>query len=185
MIFIFGFINRTNMQHFTPNTLPMNGITSFSITYETGKEIQSPKVVFCADDANHCHLELYPRLTELYVCGIGGGKTLSSKELLVTKGPIAVDDERIRAAVASMKQISSQFSQPPTTKQACLRPCGPDSMPTMCKLPNYDNAFVSAGHNCWGILMSTASGKALSELIVDGKSTTIDLKPYNISRFHK
>jgi glycine/D-amino acid oxidase-like deaminating enzyme len=161
----------------------MNGITSFSMVFETSEEIEQPKVVFCADDANHCHLELYPRKTELYVCGIGGGKTLSPAELTKTKGAIAVDDDRIHAGVASLKHISSQFHKP-TIAQACLRPCGPDALPTMCKLDKFANAFVCAGHNCWGILFCLISGQAMSELIVDGKSDCLKLAHFDIKRFH-
>jgi len=53
----------------------------------------------------------------------------------------------------------------------------------MSIIPGYENAFVSAGHNCWGILWAPASGKAMSELIVRGSSEYLNLDPFTLSRF--
>ena len=40
-----------------------------------------------------------------------------------------------------------------------------------------------AGHSVWGILQGPATGKALAELIVEGKSECIDLAPFGLERF--
>ena len=34
--------------------------------------------------------------------------------------------------------------------QACMRPCTPDALPVMGRIPGVDGAFISCGHNCWG-----------------------------------
>lgn len=34
----------------------------------------------------------------------------------------------------------------------CMRPCPPDGLPIMGAIPGTANAFIAAGHNCWGIL---------------------------------
>jgi glycine/D-amino acid oxidase-like deaminating enzyme len=49
-------------------------------------------------------------------------------------------------------------------------------------VPGCPNAFLAAGHNCWGITFSHASGIAMAELILDGKSK-MDLAPFSPQRF--
>ena len=53
---------------------PMDGVKSTSIVYQNIEEINAePFALFCAEDNNGCHLEVYPRSTgELYLCGLGG-----------------------------------------------------------------------------------------------------------------
>ena len=53
----------------------------------------------------------------------------------------------------------------------------------MGKIPGYQGAYINAGHNCWGIAWAPACGKAMSELILDGQSTCIDLSPFDPTRF--
>jgi hypothetical protein len=38
-------------------------------------------------------------------------------------------------------------------------------------------------HNCWGILWGPISGLAMTELILDGVCSSIDLTPFALSRF--
>ena len=52
----------------------------------------------------------------------------------------------------------------------------------MGKIPHVRGAYVSAGHNCWGILWAPVSGKSMSELIVDGKASCVDLKRFSVTR---
>ena len=39
------------------------------------------------------------------------------------------------------------------------------------------------GHNCWGILWAPVTGKAMTELILDGQAHTVDLEPFDPGRF--
>ena len=64
-----------------------------------------------------------------------------------------------------------------------MRPCASDGLPIMGAIPNFEGAYVSTGHNCWGILWAPISGLAMSELIVSGKSTVVNLAPFSPSRF--
>jgi glycine/D-amino acid oxidase-like deaminating enzyme len=58
-----------------------------------------------------------------------------------------------------------------------------DSLPIMGQIPFIQNAYVSAGHNCWGILWSCISGLAMSELINERTCKVVDLSPFNPMRF--
>lgn len=64
-----------------------------------------------------------------------------------------------------------------------MRPCTPDGLPVMGNISGVQGAYISAGHNCWGILWAPVSGLCMSQLIIDGVSTTVDLSPFSPSRF--
>ena len=43
--------------------------------------------------------------------------------------------------------------------------------------------YISAGHGCWGILMSPASGEAMASLIATGSSSNLDISQFSPNRF--
>lgn len=99
-------------------------------------------------------------------------------------GEVEVREEMCSRLVKTMQQVSSEMADAEvTTKQSCYLPFTRDSVPCMGKAPKHDNVYVATGHGCWGILLSLASGKAISELIVDGKTTSISLDPFDPKRF--
>ena len=121
--------------------------------------------------------QVYPRTSgEVYLCGLGGSEYVSDEELRAGKyppGEVHADPARVAAASASFSTMSKRLGGEPTASQACMRPCPPDAMPYMGRVPGVENAYISAGHNCWGILWAPVSGKAMSELMLDGKASTI------------
>lgn len=46
-------------------------------------------------------------------------------------------------------------------------------------------ATAAAGHSCWGILNGPATGKAMAELIANGKVTCVDLAAFDPARFSR
>jgi glycine/D-amino acid oxidase-like deaminating enzyme len=52
-------------------------------------------------------------------------------------------------------------------------------------VPRVERAYVATGHNVWGILNAPATGEAMSELIIDGKAHTVDLKAFDPSRLRR
>jgi len=46
-------------------------------------------------------------------------------------------------------------------------------------VPHVQGAYVATGHNVWGILNAPATGEAMSELIVEGRSNAVDLRPFD------
>jgi glycine/D-amino acid oxidase-like deaminating enzyme len=170
--------------------LPMEGVKSTSIVYNNVEQLATePFALFCAEDRNHCHLEFYPRSdSSLYVCGCGGSDYVSGDRLraggdCASPELIEADPRRVAAASSSFRSMSSVGDREPAIVQACMRPCTPDALPAMGKIDGFEGAYVSAGHNCWGILWAPASGLAMAELIMTGKSTTIDLRAFDPNRF--
>ena len=66
---------------------------------------------------------------------------------------------------------------------ACgLRPCSPDGLPYIGKLSKIKNATVATGHAMMGWSLGPATGKLVSEIISD-KKTSLDLQPFNVERY--
>src|SRR6185503_13601451 len=85
--------------------------------------------------------------------------------------------ERLRAVC---ERVSPAFKPDRIiAKQACFRPITRDFVPLIGRVPRITGAYVATGHNVWGILNAPATGEAMSELIVDGKAHTVDLKPFD------
>lgn len=150
-----------------------------------------PAALFCAEDRNGCHLEVYPRASgEVYICGCGGSEYVDESRLLPggdldRADVVEPDPARVAAASASFKGLSASVGKDgPRRFQSCMRPCPPDALPFLGRVPGVQGAYLACGHNCWGILWAPVTGKIISELVVDGTSS-IDLKAFNPGRFMK
>lgn len=65
---------------------------------------------------------------------------------------------------------------------AGLRPMSPDGLPIIGPLPGIPRLILATGHCADGIRDSAATGKAVSDLIVSGK-TEIPIGPFRVDRF--
>ena len=63
-----------------------------------------------------------------------------------------------------------------------LRPCTPDERPVVDRHPFLQNVFLAAGHYKTGILLAPITGKVISELVLDGK-TSHDISDLQLARF--
>jgi glycine/D-amino acid oxidase-like deaminating enzyme len=176
--------------------LPMEGIKSTSIVFKDVPQLDptvngpTPYACFCDEDnSTHTHLELYPRVDdELYICGCGGSDHVRGNRLRPggdcdASSKIKADEKRVEAAVTCLSNMSSIGDRKPDIQQACMRPCLTDALPAMGKIPSCSGAYVSCGHNCWGILWAPISGQAMSELVLLGESNCLDLSPFTPNRF--
>lgn len=176
-------------EKFFSMSMPMTGIKSTSLVYEKNKVVQEePAAAFCDEDINGCHLELYPRSDgSVYICGCGGSDYVDNDRMMpggdcAAPELIKPDPCRVTAASSSFQGLSSLGRRAPDQTQACMRPCLQDALPAMGRVPGIDNAFISCGHNCWGILWGPISGKVMSELLMDGKAS-IDMSAFDPGRF--
>ena len=64
-----------------------------------------------------------------------------------------------------------------------LRPCSPDGLPYIGKSNKYGNLFIAAGHAMLGMSLGPATGKLISEIISNQK-TSINIDDYNPERFN-
>lgn len=127
--------------------------------------------------------EVYPRPTgEVYVCGM-------SCEAQVPDDPEEIVGDR--SSIEMLHKIAGRVSShlrreggaEVVAEQACFLPCTEDGVPVIGEVPGVEGCFVGTGHSCWGILNGPATGAALAELVLDGKSSIVDLTPFSPSRF--
>jgi len=67
--------------------------------------------------------------------------------------------------------------------QSGLRPCSPDGLPYIGKLSKVKNVTVATGHAMMGWSLGPATGKLVTEIISD-KKTSLNLSPFNPERFN-
>ena len=126
--------------------------------------------------------EFYPRPDgEVYICGMAENP-LSSAALQdssnVTVSPGSCEKIKELADLVSSTLQDGEVLQ----SQACYLPLTHDGLPVIGNVAGKAGLYVSAGHGCWGILNSPASGKALADLIVHGQ-TEINIQAFNPNRF--
>ena len=86
--------------------------------------------------------------------------------------------KRDTAGVASGVQHSA-----PQRVRAGFLGCTPDQIPVIGPAPDVDGAVIAAGFNGWGVDQSAGTGLAVAELLVHGTATSVDLAPFDLSRF--
>ena len=67
---------------------------------------------------------------------------------------------------------------------AGLRPCSPDGLPIIDRVPGYKNLLIATGHGMLGITLAPVTGKLISQLACD-QAPDIDLNPLQLTRFKK
>ena len=65
---------------------------------------------------------------------------------------------------------------------ACLRPVTADWLPIIGLVPGYENAYLATGAGKKGVLLSPGIGKAIADLISQGK-TPLSIGPFDPQRF--
>jgi D-amino-acid dehydrogenase len=66
---------------------------------------------------------------------------------------------------------------------AGLRPVVADGLPVIGQVPGRDGLYVATGHGMVGMTMSSPTGKALADAILDRKTPDV-LAPFGLERFH-
>lgn len=59
----------------------------------------------------------------------------------------------------------------------------PDYRPLLGEIPELRGLYLAAGFSGMGFKISPAIGLVMSELILDGRATTVDISPFRVSRF--
>ena len=63
-----------------------------------------------------------------------------------------------------------------------LRPCSPDGLPYLGKVPGKENVIVASGHSMLGLSLAPVTGMLVEKLVL-GEASQIDLKLLNPARF--
>jgi glycine/D-amino acid oxidase-like deaminating enzyme len=123
--------------------------------------------------------EIFPRPDgDVYICGMADPQPLP-------EGPegVEIDEAACDVLHGAAARVSTALAAAKVTRrQACYRPVTDDNLPLIGRVPGAPGAYVATGHGPWGMLNSPATGLALAELIVDGKPSVVDLRPFDPAR---
>jgi len=94
-----------------------------------------------------------------------------------------VEDKAVVQLWEAVARTSSELGGfEPHTVQACYWPETLDRLPLIGLLAGVPGAFVVTGHLVWEICQGPATGKTVAELLLDGKSTSVDLGSFRVDR---
>ncbi len=88
-------------------------------------------------------------------------------------------------------ELASRFAERyPNQENARLRQgytgvydCTPDFQPAFGAVPGTPGLFVDAGYSGHGFKLSPAAGHLMADLILDGKTSFVDMTPFRVERF--
>lgn len=123
--------------------------------------------------------ELFSRADgTVYLCGRSAALPLPDDPAAVRPDPRAI--EALRAL--AVRLVPALAAAPLLAAQACHRPVTADHLPLIGRVPGLGNTYVATGHGPWGILNAPATGEALADLILDGTTRQVDLRPFAPAR---
>jgi glycine/D-amino acid oxidase-like deaminating enzyme len=157
------------------------GLKGHSLVFDTGDAVPGEALFIEYREQTGTVLspEVFPRADgTTYVCAISSQTLLPIDPARVAPDPGAI--ERLEAMCASLSPALSPAKI--LARQACHRPITADGLPLIGRVPGVAGAYVATGHSVWGILNAPATGEAMAELIVDGSSHRVDLRPFDPSR---
>ncbi|HEY6298758.1 MAG TPA: FAD-binding oxidoreductase [Candidatus Binatus sp.] len=93
------------------------------------------------------------------------------------------DDDFVAAVRARLaKRIPAMADAPYSRGHAGIYDVSPDARAVMGIVPGIEGLFVAAGFSGTGFKTAPAVGASISELILTGTSTTVDLTPFGFAR---
>lgn len=141
-------------------------------------------------DRDPRHPTLIDHASHTWARPVDGNCTLGGAEMGV---PIDIDPENYNEHVSQeyidfarerlAQRIPSVARSTARGNWACALMGSSDSRPIIGAVDQYDGLFMMGGDNGTSFKTAPAIGKCLSELILTGTSTTVDLHPFRPSRF--
>jgi glycine/D-amino acid oxidase-like deaminating enzyme len=156
---------------------PVFGFKGHSLVFDTGDAVPAEALFLEYQEASGEVLtpELFARADgTTWVCAIS------------SQGPIPVDPGDVapdRGAHARLETMCRNISPalgaaPVVARQACFRPVTEDGLPLIGPVTGAPGAYVATGHSVWGMLNAPATGEAMAELILNGTTSHVDLRPF-------
>ena len=134
---------------------------------------------FLTRDGQRNTLEIYPRAGgSVYVNGYSEHGALPDDPDEIAPVEAAGDELHRRAGVHSSILREAEV----VTRSSCYRPLTTDGVPLIGPVPGVPGAFLATGHASWGILNGPATGRMISEMVLDGESHSLDPAPYALTR---
>ena len=97
----------------------------------------------------------------------------------------SINNRRVNAIMLAVKDYLRQMETMETVEvRVGLRPCTPDGLPVIDRVPDFKNLIIATGHGMLGITLAPVTGKLISQLVCK-KTPEIDLTPLRVTRFKK
>jgi D-amino-acid dehydrogenase len=103
----------------------------------------------------------------------------------ITGTDMSVNPNRVRGIVQAINNYYPDIEvNMPETQSVWrgLRPCSPDGLPYIGRIKHFKNLTLATGHGMMGISLGPATGKLVSEIITNQK-TTMDIQAFEPLRF--
>jgi len=134
---------------------------------------------FVTRDGERSTLEIYPRPGgAVYVNGYSEHGALPDDPDEIEPSIAAGDELHRRAGVHSSALREAQV----LTRSSCYRPLTVDGIPLIGPVPGAPGAYLATAHASWGILNAPATGRMISEMVLDGGSHSLDAAPFALTR---
>jgi sarcosine oxidase subunit beta len=124
---------------------------------------------------------LRPHGAELTLAGLGElapGDLPDPDQFREQNDPEFIDEARRRLAARIPAMADCVYAQ----GHAGIYDVSPDARPVIGQISELPGLFVAAGFSGTGFKISPAVGAAMAEMIIDGKSKTVDLSPFSFER---
>jgi sarcosine oxidase subunit beta len=122
-----------------------------------------------------------PHGDDLTLAGLGGWK--SEAEANPDDFRETNDDDFVAAVRERLaKRIPAMADAPYSRGHAGIYDVSPDARAVMGRVPTVEGLFVAAGFSGTGFKTAPAVGASMSELILTGSSTMVDLTPFGFER---
>eukprot|EP00586_Coscinodiscus_wailesii_P012353 CAMPEP_0172507666 /NCGR_PEP_ID=MMETSP1066-20121228/205453_1 /TAXON_ID=671091 /ORGANISM="Coscinodiscus wailesii, Strain CCMP2513" /LENGTH=366 /DNA_ID=CAMNT_0013285293 /DNA_START=1 /DNA_END=1101 /DNA_ORIENTATION=- len=124
--------------------------------------------------------EVYPRPDgDAYITGFPDDAVIVEEH----PGEEEVRKDAVDRLTEAMTAVSTELGgRTPHTSQSCYLPTTRSGSPIIGNIPGVKGGFIASGHGCWGILNGPATGEAMAELLVDGKTTHVNIEQFDPQR---
>jgi glycine/D-amino acid oxidase-like deaminating enzyme len=155
------------------------GSKSASIVIGADVPAQAVFSEFYTRERQRYTIEIYPRSGgAVYVSGHPEHGALPDDPDEITPSDAACAELHRIAGVHSSALGAGEV----VARTACYRPLTVDGVPLIGPVPGSPGAYLATGHASWGILNSPATGRMISEMILDGESRSLDAAPFALGR---
>lgn len=126
-----------------------------------------------------CNFISFRKVTEssnfFFSCGQSDNEPLPATTADVKPSPAAIKILHAQAATLT-PHLDAAAHAKIHAEQACFLPLSSRGTPLIGAVPGQKNVFVASGHSCWGICNAPGTGKVMSEILVEGKATSADVR---------
>jgi D-amino-acid dehydrogenase len=114
-----------------------------------------------------------------------GNKIRFGGTMEITSHKTAPRMNRVQGILDAVKRFYPAFDIPLPAKEKVwygYRPCSADGLPYIGRIKKYSNVTVATGHSMLGLSLGAGTGILVDE-IVNGKPSSMDIKPFFVERF--